>query len=148
MLTTDRNVYKCLDNDGNTLSTEERRNINNVQTLTDGYKWKYIYTLSASQQSNFYQLTLWQLKQTQRIINAVDGAIDIIKIKSAGTGGANGTHTNIDIRGDGTGGKCSIAVSGGVVTATATTAGTGYTFGTVSNAQIVAKVQQVYQVQS
>ena len=70
---------------------------------------------------------------------AVDGAIDVIKIKTAGSGGTNGTHTGIAIRGDGTGGVCSVTVAGGVVTAvTVTTAGTGYTFGTVSNAQIVA----------
>ena len=66
VLTTARNVYKCLDNDGNTASTVGPTGTSTaVQTLTDGYKWKYMYTLSASQQSNFYQLTLWQLKQTQ-----------------------------------------------------------------------------------
>jgi len=141
VLTTARNVYKCLDNDGNTPSTEEPIGTSTtVQTLTDGYKWKYMYTLSASQQSNFLSTDFMAVETNSTVSSAaVDGAIDIIKIKSAGTGGANGTHTNIDIRGDGTGGKCSVTVAGGVVTAvTVTTAGTGYTFGTVSNAQIVA----------
>ena len=32
---------------------------------------------------------------------AVDGAIDVVKIKTPGSGGANGTHTGIAIRGDG-----------------------------------------------
>ena len=87
-----------------------------------------------------YQLTLWQLQQIQPVSSAaVDGAIDIVKIKSAGTGGANGTHTGIAIRGDGSNGQVSVTVAGGVVTAvTVTNAGTGYTFGTISNAQIVA----------
>ena len=63
----------------------------------------------------------------------------IVKIKTAGSGGADGTHTNIPIRGDGTGGVVSVTVTSGAVTAvTVTTAGTGYTFGTISNAQIVA----------
>ena len=54
VLTTARNVYKCLDNDGNTPSTEEPiGTATTVQTTTDGYKWKYMYTLSASQQANF-----------------------------------------------------------------------------------------------
>jgi hypothetical protein len=69
---------------------------------------------------------------------AVDGAINIVKIKTAGSGGTDGTHTGIAIRGDGTGGVCSVTVTSGAVTAvTVTSAGTGYTFGTISNAQIV-----------
>ena len=141
VLTTARNVYKCLDNDGNTPSTEEPIGTSTtVQTLTDGYKWKYMYTLSASQQSNFLSTDFMAVETNSTVSSAaVDGAIDIIRIKTPGSGGADGTHTNIDIRGDGTGGKCSVTVASGVVTAvTVTTAGTGYTFGTVSNAQIVA----------
>ena len=141
VLTTDRNVYKCLDNDNNTASTVEPTGTSTaVQTLGDGYKWKYMYTLTASQQSNFLSTDFMAVATDSTVSSAaVAGAIDIIKIKTAGSGGTNGTHTNIDIRGDGTGGKCSVTVAGGVVTAvTVTTAGTGYTFGTVSNAQIVA----------
>ena len=141
VLTTARNVYKCLDNDGNTASTVEPTGTSTtVQTLADGYKWKYMYTLSASQQSNFLSTDFMAVETNSTVSSAaVDGAIDIIRIKTPGSGGADGTHTNIDIRGDGTGGKCSVTVASGVVTAvTVTTAGTGYTFGTVSNAQIVA----------
>ena len=141
VLTTARNVYKCLDNNGNSASTTEPTGTaTTVQTLADGYKWKYMYTLSASQQANFLSTDFMAVATDSTVSSAaVAGAIDIIRIKSAGSGGANGTHTNIDIRGDGSGGKCSVTVAGGVVTAvTVTTAGTGYTFGTVSNAQIVA----------
>ena len=141
VLTAARNVYKCLDNDGNTASTVEPTGTStSVLTTADGYKWKYMYTLTASQQSNFLSTDFMAVATDSTVSSAaVAGAIDIIKIKTAGSGGANGTHTNIDIRGDGTGGKCSVTVSGGAVTAvTVTTAGTGYTFATVSNAQIVA----------
>ena len=141
VLTTDRNVYKCLDNDNNTASTVEPTGTSTtVLTTADGYKWKYMYTLSASQQANFLSTDFMAVSTNSTVSSAaVDGAIEIIKIKTAGSGGTNGTHTNIDIRGDGTGGKCSVTVAGGVVTAvTVTTAGTGYTFGTVSNAQIVS----------
>ena len=141
VLTTARNVYKCLDNDGNTASTVEPTGTStSVLTTADGYKWKYMYTLTASQQSNFLSTDFMAVATDSTVSSAaVAGAIDIIKIKTAGSGGSNGTHTNIDIRGDGSGGKCSVTVAGGVVTAvTVTTAGTGYTFGTVSNAQIVA----------
>jgi len=141
VLTTARNVYKCLDNDGNTASTVEPTGTSTtVLTTADGYKWKYMYTLTASQQANFLSTDFMAVATDSTVSSAaVDGAIDIIKIKTAGSGGTNGTHTGIAIRGDGTGGVCSVTVAGGVVTAvTVTTAGTGYTFGTVSNAQIVA----------
>ena len=140
VLTTARNVYKCLDNDGNTASTvEPTGTATTVLTTSDGYKWKYMYTLSASQQANFLSTDFMAVATDSTVSSAsIDGAIDVIKIKTAGSGGTNGTHTGIAIRGDGSGGVCSVTVAGGLVTAvTVTTAGTGYTFGTVSNAQIV-----------
>ena len=142
VLTAARNVYKCLDNDGNTASTVEPTGTNPsvVLTTSDDYKWKFMYTLSASQQANFLSTDFMAVATDSSVASAaVDGAIDIIKIKTAGSGGTNGTHTNIDIRGDGTGGKASVTVSSGAVTAVSvTTPGTGYTFATISNAQIVA----------
>ena len=141
VLTADRNVYKCLENDGNTASTVEPTGTSTtVLSTADGYKWKYMYTLSASQQANFLSTDFMAVSTDSTIsAAAVAGAIDEIKIKSAGTGGTDGTHTGIAIRGDGTGGTCSVTISGNIVTAvTVTAAGTGYTFGTVSNAQIVA----------
>ena len=141
VLTTERNVYKCLDNDNNTASTVEPTGTStSILTTADGYKWKYMYTLSASQQANFLSTDFMAVETNSTVSSAsVDGAINIVKIKTAGSGGADGTHTNIDIRGDGTGGKVSVTVTSGAVTAvTVTTPGTGYTFATVSNAQIVA----------
>ena len=141
VLTTARNVYKCLDNNGNSASTvEPTGTATTVLTTGDGYKWKYMYTLSASQQANFLSTDFMAVATDSTVSSAaVDGAIDIVKIKSAGTGGANGTHTGIAIRGDGSNGQVSVTVAGGLVTAvTVTNAGTGYTFGTISNAQIVA----------
>jgi len=141
VLTADRNVYKCLENDNNTASTVEPTGTSTTVLATaDGYKWKYMYTLSASQQANFLSTDFMAVATNSTVSSAaVDGAIDVVKIKTAGSSGTNGTHTNIPIRGDGSNGTCSVTVAGGVVTAvTITNAGTGYTFGTVSNAQIVA----------
>ena len=137
-----RNVYKCLDNNNNTASTVEPTgtNASTILSTADGYKWKYMYTLSASEQSNFLSTDFMAVSTNTSVSsNAVDGAIDIVKIKTAGSGGADGTHTNIPIRGDGTGGVVSVVVTSGAVTAVnVTSAGTGYTFGTISNAQIVS----------
>ena len=141
VLTTDRNVYKCLDNDGNTASTVEPTGTStSILTTADGYKWKYMYTLSASQQANFLSTDFMAVATNSTVSSAaVDGAINVCKIKSAGSGGSDGTHTGIAIRGDGSSGVVSVTVTSGAVTAvTVTSAGTGYTFGTISNAQIVA----------
>ena len=99
-----------------------------------------MYTLSASEQSNFLSTDFMAVSTNSSVSsNAVDGAIDIVKIKTAGSGGADGTHTGIAIKGDGTGGVVSVVVTSGAVTAVnVTSAGTGYTFGTISNAQIVS----------
>ena len=148
VLSSDRNVYKCLNNNNGATVSDEPTGVSTTPiTTTDGYIWKYMYTLSAAQQSNFLSTDFMAIATNANagtdhlnvISNAVDGAIDIIKIKSAGSGGTNGTFSNISIRGDGTGGLCEVVVSGGAVTSvTVTTRGTGYTFGTVSNAQIVS----------
>ena len=141
VLTAARNVYKVLDNDDNTASTVEPTGTSTaILSTADGYKWKYMYTLSASEQANFLSTDFMSVTTNSTVASAaVDGAVNIVKIKTAGSGGSDGTHTNIDIRGDGTGGKVSVTVTSGAVTAvTVTTPGTGYTFGTISNAQIVA----------
>ena len=141
VLTTARNVYKCLDNNGNAASTTEPTGTSTgILTTADGYKWKYMYTLTATQQANFLSTDFMAVVTDATISSAaVDGAISTVKIKSGGTGGTNGTFTSIPIRGDGTGGVISATVSGGVVTAvTVTTAGTGYTIAYVRNADIVS----------
>ena len=141
VLTTARNVYKCLDNNGNAASTTEPTGTStSILTTADGYKWKYMYTLTATQQANFLSTDFMAVATDATISSAaVDGAISTVKIKSGGTGGTNGTFTSIPIRGDGTGGVISATVSGGVVTAvTVTTAGTGYTIAYVRNADIVS----------
>jgi len=140
VLTTARNVYKCLDNNGNAASTVEPTGTStSVLTTADGYKWKYMYTLTASQQANFLSTDFMAVVTDSTVSSAaIDGTINIVKIKSGGSGGSNGTFTSIPIRGDGTGGTISVTVSGGiVVSAVVTNAGTGYTIAYIRNADIV-----------
>jgi hypothetical protein len=139
VLTTDRNIYKCIDNDGNTASVNEPTGTGNaVITTADGYKWKYMYTMSASQQSNFLSTDFMAVSTNSTVSSAaIDGSIDCIKIKSAGSGGTNGTHS-VTIKGDGSSATANVVVAGGIITeVTMTNVGSGYTFGTVSNAEIV-----------
>jgi hypothetical protein len=98
-----------------------------------------MYTLSATQQANFLSTDFMAVATNSTVSSAaVNGQINIVKIKSPGTGGTNGTYTNIPIRGDGTGGLVTVVITGGVVTSiTVTNAGTGYTIAYIRNADIV-----------
>ena len=141
VLSSDNNVYKCLGNNGNSASTVEPTGTStSILTTGDSYKWKYMYTLTASEQTNFLSTDFMHVSTDSTVSSAaVDGAIDTVLIKTAGSGGANGTHTGVAIRGDGSSGECSVTVAGGAVTAvTVTTAGSGYTFAYVRNADIVS----------
>jgi hypothetical protein len=141
VLTDDFNVYKCLDNNSGAASTVKPTGTStSILTTGDGYKWKYMYTLSASQQANFLSTDFMAVATNSTVSSAaVDGAVNVVKIKTAGSGGTNGTHTGVAIRGDGSGGVASVTVAGGAVTAvTVTTPGTGYTFAYIRNADIVS----------
>jgi hypothetical protein len=134
------NVYKCLDNNSGANSTVEPTGTSSsILTTGDGYKWKYMYTLSATQQSNFLSTDFMAVATNSTVSSAaVDGAVNICKIKTAGSGGTNGTHASVPIRGDGSSGVATVTVAGGAVTAvTVTTPGTGYTFAYIRNADIV-----------
>ena len=141
VLSSDNNVYKVIDNNGNSASTVEPTGTStSILTTGDSYKWKYMYSLTASEQTNFLSTDFMHVSTDSTVSSAaVDGAIDTILIKTAGSGGTNGTHTGVAIRGDGSSGVCSVTVAGGAVTAvTVTTAGSGYTFAYIRNADIVS----------
>ncbi len=126
------NVYKVLDNNGDAASTVEPTGTStSILTTGDGYKWKYMYTLSAAQQSNFLSTDFMGVATNSTVSSAaVDGAINIVKIKSAGSGGTNGSHTGVAIRGDGSSGEVTVTISSGAISAiTVTNVGSGYTFG-------------------
>ena len=127
-------VYKCLDNNNDGQSTIEPTGENTlILETSDNYKWKYMFTLSASAQANFLSTDFMGVSSNSTVSNAaVDGAVNIVKIKTAGTGGTNGTYTNIPMRGDGSNGQVSITIASGSVTAVSVTnAGTGYSYANI-----------------
>ena len=141
VMSSDFNVYKCLDNNGNAASTVEPTGTStSILSTGDGYKWKYMYTLSATQQANFLSTDFMAVATNSTVsAAATDGAVNIVKIKTAGSGGTNGTHTGVAIRGDGSSGTATVTVAGGVVTAvTVTNVGSGYTYAYIRNADIVS----------
>ena len=132
-------VYKCLDNNNNGQSTIEPTGENTlILETSDNYKWKYMYTLSASAQANFLSTDFMGVSSNSTVTNAaVDGAVNIVKIKTSGTGGTNGTYTNIPMRGDGSNGQVSITIASGSVTAVSVpAAGTGYSYANIRVADI------------
>src|SRR6056300_656430 len=144
VLSSANHVYKCLDNNSGANSTVEPTGTStSILSTADGYKWKYMYTLSASQQSNFLSTDFMAVSTNSTVSSAAtDGAINIVKIKTAGTGFTTSTGSTISaipIRGDGSSGTVSVTLTGGAISGvTVTNIGQDYTFGYITVADINA----------
>ena len=133
-------TYKCSyngtspsDPNGKPSTVEPTGTSTSIITTSDGYRWKYLYTIPVGQVlkffSNDYMPVLADVAVTG---DAVGGEIDTVVIQASGTGYNNGTYENVPIKGDGVGGRVSLVVDGGkVVSATVTSGGSGYTFGKI-----------------
>ena len=140
-------VFKCIYNKEDTVSgganasdmpTTANNYVSGVYTgPNDGYRWKYLYTMTTQQVMDFLSSDFMPIG-TYAGTAAVDGAIDTVLISSAGSGlPANKTGASslyAPILGDGTGGKVKIETdgSGAITSAVIQAAGTGYTYGTVA----------------
>ena len=137
-------VYKCIENDGATASTTEPTSTSNsIFSTADGYRWKYMYSLTSAETLNFMSTDFIHASTDSTVsAAAVDGALDTILVVAGGTGytlSTGSTITAIPIRGDGSGGVCSVTISAGAIaSATVTTAGTGYTYAYITSADVVA----------
>ena len=136
-------VYKVIENDGATASTVEPTSTSNsIFETSDGYRWKYMYSLTSSETLNFMSTDFIHVSTDSTVsAAAVDGALDTILVVAGGSGfntSSGSTISAIPIRGDGTGGIASVTISSGAVaTATVTTAGSGYTFAYIRDADII-----------
>ena len=132
-------VYKVIDNNGDSASTVEPsgNKTTSVFSTGDSYKWKYMYTLTASEQANFMSTDFIHCSTESTDYSTTAGAIEHAKVTAGGSSGTNGTYTNVDIRGDGSSGKCTVVVGSNAVTSvTITTAGSGYTYASVKASDI------------
>jgi len=136
-------VYKCIENDSNTASTVEPTSTSNsIVTTGDGYKWKYMYSLTSAETLNFMSTDFIHVSTDSTVTAAaVDGALDTIEVVAGGSSyslSTGSTITAIPIRGDGSSGVCSVTISAGAIASAAvTTAGTGYTYAYIRNADII-----------
>lgn len=146
VVTKDWNVYKCLSNNNGKICTVMPTSISTTSTTTeiDGYIWKYMYTISASERLKFTTdnyipvktLTIndnslqWQVQE-----NATEGAIDVIKVINGGNNYTNANNITITITGDG---RDAVAVaqvntvSNTISNIVVTNPGSNYTYATIT----------------
>ena len=164
VMTDDYNVYKCISNNSGANSTAKPDHTTvAIPTESDGYKWKFMYSLSASEVIKFVTSDFIPVKtlgakaavegdagalntaasddgsaQWDVENGAVDGTIEHIRITAAGTGYNDKTYT-VAIAGDGSSATASITVSSGAVTgATINAVGSGYSVASINNATFEA----------
>ena len=137
-------VYKVIENDGATASTVEPTSTSNsIFSTADGYRWKYMYSLTSAETLNFMSTDFIHCSTDDTVsAAAVDGALDTALVVAGGSGyntSSGSTISAIPIRGDGSSGVASVTISSGAVSAVSiTTAGTGYTYAYITNADIIA----------
>ena len=87
VLNRDLDVYKCISNNNGSPSTVEPTGKNlNIFTTSDGYKWKYLYSISNSDKLKFLTDNWMPVRKNDSVAeNGKDGAIEIIKLYSGGT---------------------------------------------------------------
>lgn len=146
IVTSEKNVYKCIYNNANANSTVEPTsvNANNTTQTSDGYIWKFMYNISASEQIKFMTSSYIPVKKLtenngslQWLVqdNAIDGAISAIILNSGGSNYTNSNNLIVTIYGDGVGAQATAninSISNVVHTITVTNPGLGYTNATVS----------------
>jgi hypothetical protein len=131
-------VFKCLANNASANSTSEpslslsTTSLEEPYVLTaDGYKWKYLYTVSSVQKQRFLTED-WMPVVNNKFVTAaaVEGGIDIVTITNSGNNYTNGALQNIiTIDGDGTSAVLKANVTGGhVVNVIIQNRGSQYTY--------------------
>lgn len=146
VLTSSNRVYKCLSNNYSSVSTVEPTAVNPLSTTNtaDGYRWKYMYTVSDSDLLRFTTTDYIPVKT----LSSDDGSdqwvvqtnatqeIDSIIVISGGSNYTNANSISVSvITGDGSGLAATArinTVSQTVANVTITNPGTGYTYATVS----------------
>ena len=156
VMNTDFKVYICIDNGSSGISTTGNASLDEptftdlepskAGTSGDGYLWKYLFTVSPSDiikfdSTDFISVSNSWSSSTDSQIAAVrdNGDSDVnnnqikkVYIENQGVGYANGTGQEVNILGDGTGGKVVVDVVNGKVTnAVVSSGGKGYTYGMV-----------------
>jgi len=112
VMNSDSSVYKCIANANGSNSTVEPTSVNPsiTSSTSDGYIWKYMYTLSDAEKTKFLSDGYIPVKtlasndgsqQYQVQQNATKGSINYIQITNSGSNYTNISNITITIAGDG-----------------------------------------------
>lgn len=86
VITDENNVYKCIYNDDGAASTEKPVTTSEeIFETADGYKWKYMYTVSSQDMDDFTTEDYIPVRTNANVASlAVPGTIDFIKVTNNG----------------------------------------------------------------
>lgn len=157
VLNSKNQVFKCLDNNDGVSSNVEPQITLTTTSLdepylqtSDGYKWKYLYTIYPSQKQKFLTDDWMPVYSNEFVKNqAISRSIDIVQITNAGSGYIDSpTSDIITINGDGSGAILKANVeNGNVVDIVIQSRGQDYTYANLtfqnddgSNAAAIVKL--------
>jgi hypothetical protein len=156
-------VFKCLWNNNGSPSTAEpffqpgSYGTNNIYTGTDGYKWKYMYTIDVGTKQKFMDSNWIPIPVGQNTPNPIQtsagsGDIEVINVTNGGSGydPANAAISVI-ITGDNIGASGTVSVTNGSISdIIVTSTGSNYSYANVSivssagsNATAIAPVSPI-----
>lgn len=134
VLTSDMRVYKCLNNNNGVPSEHKPANedVNNAFILPDGYVWKYMFTVEASDEIKFLTNDYIPVRKMAGVgmpLYDINGSLDAVNIVSGGSGYDANNVPEVIVHGDGQGGDITITgVSNGAISTVSFVPGTGYSF--------------------
>lgn len=146
VVTSDWNVYKCLNNSSNSNSTIMPTQVYTDRAIeeSDGYVWKFMYQIPSEDRIRFSTDSFIPVKyinindaslQWQVQSNAVAGAIESTIITNAGSGYTNANTITVSVTGDGSGATAVARIntqSNTVSSVVMTTKGLNYTYANVA----------------
>jgi len=156
-------VFKCLWNNNDAEATDEpffqpgSYGTNNIYKGSDGYKWKYMYTIDVGSKTKFMDSTWIPVPVGDATLNPISstagyGDVEAINVVNGGSGydPANAEITVV-VTGDGTGATGTASVTAGEITdIIVTNTGSDYTFANVavtsalgSNATFIAPISPI-----
>lgn len=136
VMTSDYNVYKCIDNNNGATSTRKPESTGTeIFELNDGYKWKFMFQVSVADRGKFLTTDYIPVRKasgTGQPAFDINGSVDAITLDTGGSGYTSAPI--VTIQGDGYGASASATIDSGTGEVTGLTldsTGFGYSFALV-----------------
>ena len=102
VMTSQFNVYKCISNNGGVPSTDRPTQLSGIEETTDGYKWKFMFTISQSDMNAFATPEYLPIRYDSTVIgNATVGSVEHVVVEDGGSGYVVNSSLPIYVYGDG-----------------------------------------------